>query len=349
MFSLRPLIPALALLSFGCSSGDDKSDAQYEKDVVTGMHEALLSDVDKLHEAAVELAAAAPEPSGRGWDADQDADAIAAMKDAWLKARGAYERTEGALAPIFPKLDGDIDARYDDFLTGLGPNGDQDLFDGDGVTGMHAIERILFVKTTPPSVIKAEATLPGYKEAAWPSTEDEAHEFKTGLAARLVTDTDTLATQWTPQKIDLPGAYFGLLDLMNEQREKVSKAASEEEESRYAQRTMADIRDNLDGTRKAYDLFVPWLETKPDGSAIDKAVTKSFDELASTYDLVKGDAIPQPPTDWSSESPSDDDLQTPFGKLFSAVQNAVDPNVKGSVVDGMTRTAEAVGLPQEAQ
>ena len=43
---------------------------------------------------------------------------------------------------------------------------------------------------------------------------------------------------------------------MNEQREKVVKASTAtEEESRYAQRTMADIRDNLAGTKNAYALF----------------------------------------------------------------------------------------------
>jgi iron uptake system component EfeO len=339
-------------MSFGCSSSSGtgsgtgaETDEQFEQDLVSGMHDALLSDVQALHKAAVDLQAAAPDPQGRGWDADMDADALGKMKDAWLSARTAYERTEGALAPIFPDLDYSIDARYDDFLTDLSAdNGDQDLFDDQGVTGMHAIERILFVKTTPDTVVKFEATLPGYKEAAWPSTEDEAHEFKTLLAARLVTDTDTLATQWTPQKIDLAGAYVGLIDLMNEQREKVLKAASEEEESRYSQRTMADVRDNLAGTRKVYDLFEPWLESKDDGKTIENAVEKGFDSLSATYDTVDGDAIPEPPDDWSSESPTPDNLATPFGKLFEAVDSAVDPNKKGSVVDEMTKTADAVGF-----
>lgn len=342
------LVPALALLSFGCSS-DSKTDSAYEQDVVTGMHQALLSDVDALHQAAIDLQEAAPSPKGRGWDADEDADAISAMKEAWLEARGAYERTEGALAPLFPDLDGAIDARYDDFLTDLGGEGDQDLFDGEGVTGMHAIERILFAKTIPDTVIKVEASLPGYKAAAWPETEEEATAFKTKLAVQLVDDTQELVDSWQPQSIALPDAYGGLRDLMDEQREKVSKAASEEEESRYAQRTMADIRDNLEGTRKAYDLFKPWLETKADGPAIIDAVEKAFDELSDTYDTINGDEFPPRPETWSSENPSAEDLKTPFGKLFAAVQGAVDPNNEGSVVDGMNKSAEALGIPIEAE
>jgi iron uptake system component EfeO len=334
-----------ALLVFACGndSSGPKTDAQYEEQLGQAMHDSLLDDVSALHDAAVALQKAAPEPSGRGWDANKDADAIDAMKKAWLDARTAYERTEGAIAPLFPNIDAEIDARYDDFLTML-PDGDTDLFDDQGVTGMHAIERILYVQTTPENVVTFESTLPGYKAAAWPATEDEAHEFKTKLAQKLANDTGTLETQWSSQTLDLDGAYVGLIDLMVEQREKVSKAATEEEESRYSQRTMADIRDNLAGTRKVYDLFTTWLETKKNGKSIDESVQSGFDDLDGIYSTVKGDAIPQPPDDWSAESPSASNLATPFGKLYSAVNAAVDPNKSGSIVDGMTRTAQAVGL-----
>jgi iron uptake system component EfeO len=66
-------------------------------------------------------------------------DELAAMKTAWRKTRVAYEHIEGALAPIFPDVDFAIDARYDDYLSELGPTADADPFDGEGVTGMHGI------------------------------------------------------------------------------------------------------------------------------------------------------------------------------------------------------------------
>ena len=220
MKSTTPLI-ALLLLSPACSSDDDEgtagSDVEYQEQVVDGMHSTLLTDVKALHDAAVALQAAAPAPTGRGWDATQDAAAITAMTNAWLDARAAYERTEGALAPLFPEIDEAIDARYENFLEG--GNGDQDLFDGEGVTGMHGIERILFVADTPATVVAVEASLPGYKAAAWPATQAEAAAFKNELAAQLVTDTQTLVDQWQPQQIDLEAAFAGLISLMNEQRE----------------------------------------------------------------------------------------------------------------------------------
>jgi len=347
MKSTTPLI-ALLLLSPACSSDDDEgttgSDAQYEEQVVNGMHTTLLTDVEALHDAAVALQAAAPAPTGRGWDATQDATAITAMTDAWLDARAAYERTEGALAPLFPEIDAAIDARYEDFLEEF--NGDDDLFDGEAVTGMHAIERILFVADTPPTVVTVESSLPGYKAAAWPATQAEAAAFKTELAAQLVADTQELEDQWSPQNIDIDSAFNGLIALMNEQREKVNKAASEEEESRYSRRTLADLRDNLAGTKRAYALFEPWLKTKPDGAAIHADIQASFDDLENTYADFTGDALPAPPATWSSETPSAADLQSPFGQLYSAVQSAVDPNEAGSAVDGMNRAAKALGLSE---
>jgi iron uptake system component EfeO len=340
-----PFISSLALAACSADAGDagPKTDADYEAQVVHGMHGSLLGDIDALHDAAVKLAAVAPD---HAWDEDADAAAIGAMKNAWIAARSAYEQSEGALAPLFPDIDAAIDARYDDLLEKLGPDGDQDLFDGQGVTGMHAIERILYAPVTPQNVKDSEATLEGYKAAAWPATDDEANEFKTELCAELVTDTQRLKDQWAPSSIDLQGSYDGLTALMNEQREKVNKAATAEEESRYSQRTMADIRDNLAGTEKVYGLFRSWLATKTDGKTIDSDVQTAFGELATAYGQVAGDAFPPLPDDWSSEDPPADALATPFGQLYTAVQTAVDPNRPGSAVDGMNRAASALGFAE---
>jgi iron uptake system component EfeO len=344
-----PVFLALLLAAPACSnadSADTGADATFQQDVVKGMHDALLTDVQALHAAAVDLQAAAPAPSGRGWNATQDAAAITAMTNAWLSARTSYERTEGALAPLFPDTDAAIDARYEDFLEGK-PNGDQDLFDSEGVTGMHAVERILFANQTPATVIEVESSLPGYRAAAWPATEAEARAFKNELCDQLVKDTKDLADQWQQQQtFDLAGAFNGLISLMNEQREKVNKAASQEEESRYAQRTLADLRDNLAGTKRIYALFQTWLMSKSRGAAIDADIEASFASLDATYKSFSGDALPEPSATWSAEKPSAADLQTPFGKLYSAVNQAVDPNVSGSAVDGMNRAASALGFPE---
>jgi iron uptake system component EfeO len=367
MRSRRPFLSplgatlAVSLLVGACSSSSPKTDAEYQTDVVSGMRSSFVADLTDLETSSQALQAAAPTPTGRGWDATMDAAAITAMETAWIGARTAYEHIEGATAPIFPDIDYTIDSRYDDFLAVLGAAGDTYLFDDVGVTGMHAVERILYANVTPARVIAYEATLPGDVPAAFPATEKEASDFKTLLVQKQITDAKTLHDQWeAATNYDLGAAFQGLVSLMNEQREKVDKASTDQEESRYSQRTMADIRANLAGTEKVYALFQPWIRSKKaaladassdggttmDGAAIDTAITQGFVNLQALYDTVSGDAIPQPPDDWSSENPSTADLQTPFGKLFSGVLGAVDPNQPGSIVAEMNDAAVLLGFPQ---
>ena len=351
-------IAAVSLVLLACSSNDSSApaatppgptpmantDDQFKADVTTKMQMTFLVELQTLHQAAIDIQTAAPAPTGRGWDPVQDAAAITTMKDAWRRARIAYEHIEGAVAPLFPDVDAAIDARYDDFLSQLASQGgDSDLFDDKGVTGMHAVERILYVDTTPSYVVDFEKVLSGYKPAARPATEQEAAEFKTKLCARLVTDTKTLVDQWTPATIDIATAYAGLVALMTEQREKVNKAATGEEESRYSQLTLADIHGNLDGTRTAYALFEPWILARG-GSMQDMAIKAGFDALQVAYDANMGDAIPQPPPTWSAEQPSAADLMSPFGKLYTSVRAAADPNNTASVVSEMDSAADLLGF-----
>ena len=63
------------------------------------------------------------------------------------------------------------------------------------------------------------------------------------------------------------GARYLFLD-NEEQLEKVNLASSAEEESRYSQHTLGDMRANLDGARRTYDLFAPWLRSVPNGADI---------------------------------------------------------------------------------
>lgn len=310
--------------------------------ILAGMHDTVLGEIQTLGQSASDLCAAAP--SGSGWDATLNATSIAEMKTTWTAARAAYERTEGVIAPLFPDTDYAIDARYDDYMLDLAGAGDPQPFDGEGVTGMHGIERILWASEIPSLVVDFEQTLPGYAPAAWPATEAEANQFKTGICQQFVSDVDTLEGQWSPTQIHINIAFQGLISLMNEQREKVVKAASDEEESRYSQRTMADIRDNLEGTRIIYSLFRDYVRTKKNGTTLDASIVAGFDVLDAAYDQVDGDAFPLPPDTWSSENPSATDLQTPFGKLYTTVDDAADPNNEASVVNQMNQAADLLGF-----
>lgn len=334
------LLLSLPLAAVACT---DKSDADYRAEVVTAMHDTVSRELTALAAAARDLAAAAPD---HAWSATADAAALTAMRDAWLRTRVAYEHVEGATAPIFPDFDVSMDARYDDHLARLGPAGDPTPFDGTGVTGMHAIERILYAPTVRAEVLAFEASLPGYAAPAWPATDADARAFKTGLCQRLITDADALLAQWKPAAIDLGAAYQGLVGLMNEQREKVNLASSGEEESRYANVTLFDLRNNLAGTQQVYAVFRGWIRGKANGAAADDQITAKLAALAALYDATAGDALPVVPAAWSSDHPSAADLATPFGMLWQTVHTAVAPDTAGSVVFEMNEVARLLGFPE---
>jgi iron uptake system component EfeO len=325
----------LVCLLVACGGGGGDGEAQQK--IVDDMHATLLAEIRALKAACVELKARAPAKVWMRSDID-------AMKQSWGKARTAYERIEGAVAPLFPDIDAAIDERYDGFLEGLGPTGDQNLFDGTGVTGMHAVERILWSDSIPPGVVQIESALAGYKAAAFPANDAEAVAFRDQLATQLVADVQLLEDQWGPAKIDLAGAYQGLVDLMREQREKVNNAADNLEESRYAQVTMRDLRDNLAGTKTIYALFQPWLKSKTGGSELDGRISSGFDAVAAAYAGVSSDAIPAPPSTWSAEMPSAADLQTPFGQLYTKVRAATDPTAEASVVKQLQDAGKVMGF-----
>jgi len=336
-------ILAAALPALAACSDSPETDAEFKADVVAGMHDSIGADLADLVQAARDLQAAAPT---HAWDPIADSAAITAMRVAWMRSRIAYEHVEGATAPIFGDLDVSMDARYDDFLARLGPTGDPNLFDGSGATGMHAIERILYAHDIRAEVIDFESPLPGYVAAAYPATTDQATAFKTQLAQKLVDDAIALHDQWQPAAIDIGVAFQGLIGLMNEQKEKVNLAATGEEESRYANLTLFDLRNNLDGTSKAYALFRTWIRARAGGADIDAKIEAGFTELEQLYASLPGDALPAVPDDWSADAPTPANLATAFGTLWQTVHQDVDPVRSGSVVFEMNQIATMLGFPE---
>ncbi|HEY4182581.1 MAG TPA: imelysin family protein [Kofleriaceae bacterium] len=329
----------LSLLA-ACGGDGSKSDGEFKTETVNAMHDSIASDLADIGTNALALQAAAPT---HAWT-QADAAAITAMKDAWKKTRVSYEHVEGATAPIFADFDFTMDARYDNYLTELGATGDQNLFDDQGATGMHSIERILYAPEIRQEVIDFESTLPGYKAAAWPATDAEAMDFKTKLLQKLVDDANDLHDQWTPAAIDIGAAFQGLVGLMNEQKEKVNLAATGEEESRYANITLFDLRNNLAGTKKIYDLFVPWIEAK-NGTDPNESIQTHIGELVTLYG-TSPDALPVVPADWSSDQPTPANLATPFGMMWKTIHDEVDPNSPDSIVSSMNDCASLLGFPE---
>ena len=336
---------AAGILSAACGGGGDNAslttDADREKEAVLEVKTMIQVSLDELHDAALDLQAAAPAPDADGWSAAADAAAVNEMRAQWKRARLAYEHVEGAIAVIFPDLDVSTDARYDAFIE-VSP--DDNLFDDTGVTGAHAIERVLWSDAMPGSVLAFESALPGYKAAAFPASEAEASDFKAKLCARFVADTKAIRDGFGPLALDASAAYRGVIGSMAEQVEKINKAATGEEESRYAQFTLADMRANVAAGKETYAAFQGWLIDKG-GAAIDADILAGFDRIDKAYAQIEGDGLPPVPEGWSSEEPPTDLLEsTPFGRLFGVLRTETDPEAPTSLVSAMIKSADLLGV-----
>jgi iron uptake system component EfeO len=340
-------IALVASLGGSLAACTGKSDTQFQVEIASQMHQSIAVDLENMVRAAHDVQGAAP---SHAW-ADSDPRTIEDMREAWKRMRAAWENIEGAMSPMFPGLNITLDARYEDFLLGL-KDGDPNPFDAKGVVGMHAVERILFAATTRPEVVNREILLHGYRPAAYPATDDEAIAFKTQLAQRLVDDATTMKTDWRPDDVDISAAYLGLVDLMLEQQGKMDSAVRSEDESRYANVTLLDMRNNILGTQKSYELFREWILSKASAESSDQQILTRLDKLMQTYEEYRptsGDSLPTAPEGWDSHNPSPESLNTPFGQLWQKVRESVDPETHGSVVYEMNQIAALLGFPALAE
>ncbi|MEY4580805.1 MAG: hypothetical protein RL701_5508 [Pseudomonadota bacterium] len=350
---------SLALCALSACKNEDDDDADgndkgepaaqsgsFEAKATKAVQTYVGAELIKLNAAAIALQKAAPEPDDNGWNDSDDAAAVKAMQKAWSDARDAYERVEGSIAVLYGDLDKSTDARYNDFISEDGP--DDNLFDGEGVTGVHAIERILWSKWTPERVIDFEKKELGedYVAAAFPQTREEAKQFKEELCERLVVDTKTMRDGIAGTTLNTTAAFWGMIGSMEEQSEKTTLAARGEDESRYAQRTLADMRANLEGAKAVFAAFRPWIEAT---SKKAPDIQDGLNAIGDAYTRVKGDALPEVPALFDPDQPSDEDLQTQYGMLWQLLGAETNPeratDGKNSVVYTMGEAAKAMDIP----
>jgi iron uptake system component EfeO len=339
-------LAAITLLTVGIAAcGSDEKTP--EQQALLNVKSYIASNLNDFVDASKQLCAAAPAPDDDGWSAAADAAAITAMKTQWKRARVAYEHVEGAIAVLFPELDVSTDERYDGFIADNGA--DTNLFDDMIVTGVHGIERILWSDVIPPAVVEFESALPGYKAAAFPATRQETDDFKNKLCARLVADATEMRNEFQPLALDPASAYRGVIGSMGEQLEKADLAATGEEESRYAQYTLADMRSNVEAGVATFEAFKPWLRSKDGGPAMIEKIDTDFARVSAAYDQLSGDSLPPVPATWSSQNPRAADLATPFGMLWSVLHAEADAATSGTLVSDMNGSAEMLGIPELPQ
>jgi iron uptake system component EfeO len=338
------LVFALAAVGLVAACGTDTSGDPVAQAQAT-VKAQINTQLGTLVSASMALRAAAPTPDADGWNDVADAAAVTAMKTQWSNVRIAYEQVEGDIAVIFPTYDVSTDERYDGFLGNpeIGP--DADLFDGMGVTGVHAIERILWAGQAPADVVAFESTLTGYMPARFPANLAEATEFRDGLATRLVADFQAVQSMFTPLPLDTPAAFRGVIGSLGEQKEKIELAADGQDESRYAQHTLADMRANLLGGKNTYEAFRGAVKAKAGGPALDTDILAGFDRVSLLYSAVTSDALPPVPAGFDSQAPTAADLATPYGRIFAGLSTESDAANPASLVSKMSAAADLLGIP----
>lgn len=335
---------ALASVLFGACGNDSTTDHRAE--ALASVKTYIDTQLSMMETCATSLQNHAPAADADGWNLTDDAAAVATMREDWRCLRNTYERVEAAIAVVFPDYDYSLDQRYDEFVSLMA---DPDPFDDQIVTGVHAVERILWAGEAPTATTEFEATLEFGATARTPATMDEANDFKTLLCERIVTEIGEMRTQFAPQALDTDAAFRGVISSMQEQAEKVNLAASGEDESRYAQHTLADMRANLAGGQEMYSRFRTWLMSVEGGAAIDEEIMAGFERIGAAYDAIAGDAVPAVPATWNPTSPSTEDLATPYGMLHTMLEEEADPDHEGSLAHEMDHAAEALGIPQDPE
>ena len=314
----------------------DPTAAQATKDRIVAVVQPQL---DALVQAATEMHDAAP--ADRGWDPTLDAALIDSMKQAWMRAHDAYEHAEAAVEPLFPDEHLTIDGRYEVFMTS--GERERNPFDDRIVVGLHAVERILWYDAIPQYVLDFEDGIPLGFRAALPANDSQALLFKTQLLSQLVAEA-TRVRDLFASRLDLGRVLDGLVASLQEQKDDVSKRAFGQDESRYAQRSMDDLRSQLEGARAVYGAYRPWLLEWPDGADVDAKIGSGFDALSAAYAAIDGDAIPAGPEPWRPLHPSDADLATTFGRLFSAASTAGATAEDGSLAFELNVAAMGLAL-----
>jgi iron uptake system component EfeO len=333
-----PAMFCACCLALSACGGDDGVD--FESRATLDVKHYVNEQLAQLATAAEAIEQAAPAADDDGWNAKADSAALDDMRAAWDKARNAYERVEGSIAVLFDGLDVSTDARYDAFVEEAP---DADLFDDEGVVGMHAIERILWAQSHPERVVKFESTLPGYKAAAFPATHDEADAFKNKLCARLSRETRSMRDQFVTVALEPGTAFRGMIGSMREQSEKTTKAASGEDESRYAQRTLDDMRENLAGARAVFEAFRPWIDSSSSATT-SRDIVAEFKQVSDAYSAVDGPALPEVPAKFNPDKPTEAELQTPYGQLWKLLNEKTDPEDKDSLISKMGAAADRMGI-----
>jgi iron uptake system component EfeO len=159
----------------------------------------------------------------------------------------------------------------------------------------------------------------------------------------MIDDVAAMRRAFAPLALDPAAAYRGVVASVREQHEKVDLAATAEEESRYAGRTLADMRANLEGGRVLFGFFRPWLR-EAGYEAMAAAIDRRLARLQARYAALPGDSLPEVPPGWDPDGITEAQRVTAYGALHTELAGESDPDREGSLAAMMVRAGQAIGV-----
>lgn len=298
-------------------------------------------ELSLLGNSAAALQSFAVDADDNGWNVDNNRASVFTMRQQWKNARLGYERVEGVVGVLFPELDVALDQRHEDAIAVAA---DDNVFDDVGFTGLHAVGRVLFVDELAPAVLTFEQsagdafTPSRYSPPAFPANLTESGDFKTKQTQKLLDDSAALVATLDSADVTLDDVMAGIRASVQQQRVYVDVGADGEDESRYAENTMIDLRAQLQGAIALFDILDPVFVAK-DEAAISEEIHAGLARLQVAFDAVSGDALPPVPATWDATAPSAADLVSAFGALFVVVDAEADGTTETSLASALTRAA----------
>ncbi len=321
---LRAMGLGWALVGAGsCDGGDHEHNSST---LTTAMQGFMRTHVGRLDTALGELAMAAPR--GHAWLQESDKAALLAMRAAWKSAHAEALAVGVPLEYIFPAQAQHLDRSWErEALTLMGMP-DPNPFDDQGVVGLHAIERVLWGPESSGEVLAFERKDAAYFPALAPATAADADDF----ANLLVGKVRAHAAAWL--KVSPALGYdqgFVVKSITDEVagafRTVITAASPGESESRYSRSTALALGQQISAVGDLWTLLRPTLPKTSKATDI-AAVDMAYARLVALRPAPGADELPLAPPTWNPFHATPEDLASPYGKLYVAMERealGIDP------------------------
>lgn len=303
---------ALTVVAAGCGSQDPSG----SDDVAISFRGYFRTHLVALSDALENLAVHAPRD--RAWNAQADPALVERMRTAWKAAHRAAVAVTEPLSELFPQA-GRMDSNWDREIDRV--QRDENPFDDIGVTGLHAIERILWADVVSEMVLTVERRHEGYAMARTPATAKEAADYATQLVGGLHRDAQALAEASSVPGYDLGFAEKAVkLQARALLRMVIVGGEPGRSESRYSDTSTDALVDQLGALAGTWKILRAALRRQgvPVGSF--QVADAGLERVHAAVAAIGPGPIPARPEGFNPFHPTQEDRESAFGRLYFSVE-----------------------------